>query len=131
MAWECLPAERDLRYPAMVALVRIGKASVPAVQKVLKSKSPEARENALVVLVNLRGDAAPAVPQIAEALHDENPTVRYYAARALGAIGPPAKSAVKALERATKDSDAAVRKVAREALERLNSSPARPAKSKP
>jgi HEAT repeat protein len=87
---------------AALALAGIGKASIPALTKIVaKPYLVVGRATAAFVLGSLRDEAAVVVPALMRALDDANPAVRMNAAAALGRLGKAAAPARAALTRAS------------------------------
>src|SRR5206468_780861 len=85
--------DRLLREYVGNALVSMGKASVPALLKVLKDKNPHKREAAVRCLAQLLEPPA-LVPLLIETLKDDDAAVRTVSAGALKFVGPENKRAI-------------------------------------
>lgn len=70
---------------------------VPALTKMLKSDSLDAKRGACLALAKQKGKAAPAVKQLQRALSDEDMWVRVLAAKAIASTGGPGKKALPQL----------------------------------
>lgn len=115
-------ADKEVARTALVALVNMGPAAVPAVTQGLWSDSYTARRRCAVVLGAIGADARSAAPSLARVLKDDNDTdARVEAALALAQLG--AHSAIPALTKALKDDAAVVRLAAAEALIALGADP--------
>jgi HEAT repeat protein len=91
---------------ASLALVSVGRASVPALLTALQQKGDDAlRVFVLATLENLGPEAKEAVPALTELLRDAEPALRRATATALGSMGPEAKAAVPALSEALTKAD--------------------------
>ena len=113
---------REQRDRSALALLQIGKASRPGLQKLLVEKEPRVRILSLIVLGRLGGSEA--VADIAARLKDADVEVQLFAARALRELGRDASSAREALQAAlTATKDPEVRKEIVEALAAISSSP--------
>jgi len=98
-------AEQVARLPdeqALIALIRSGADSVPALAAALANDDASVRKSAARALESLApADSETAVPALAQALADEDLNVRWTAIDALAAYGADAKAALPALERAS------------------------------
>jgi hypothetical protein len=86
-----------VRERASMSLSRRKEVPVPALIKMLGSKSLEARYGACQAIALLRGRGAPAVEALTKALEDDDLWLRVKAAEALAGIGAPAKGTVPKL----------------------------------
>ena len=86
-----------VRERAAMAVARRKDFPVPALVKMLGSKSLEPRYGACQALALLRGRGAPAVDALTEALEDDDLWFRVKAAEALASIGKPAMATVPVL----------------------------------
>jgi HEAT repeat protein len=100
------------------ALASIGPKVVPACIRSLK-REDKLRPYAMLILIKLGSQAAPAVPALIETLEDPEPVVRREAAFTLGAIGPEADEAVPALIELLEDEDQDVQHAACYALGKI------------
>lgn len=93
--------DKNARWPAALALVRIGgpgsEAAVPVLVESLKNDSANARWDALFYMQRLGPKAKTAVPAILALLEDEDAFMRELAVWTIGTIGPDAKAAVPKL----------------------------------
>jgi HEAT repeat protein len=93
--------DKNARWPAALALVRIGgsgaEAAVPVLMESLKNDDPHARWDALFYMQKLGPQAKAAVPAILTLLKDDDPFMRELAVWTIGTIGPEAKAAVPKL----------------------------------
>jgi HEAT repeat protein len=80
------------RVAAHNALVNMGKASVPALAKVVESPDSRARYSALLALGRIGPDAGDAILALTAALHDPDRNVRFLAVAALVKIDPTKKA---------------------------------------
>src|SRR5688500_15546984 len=86
---------------AAEALVKQGKAAVPALVGVLKDGNPQGKTHAALALGRIGPDAKEAIEPLIEALTGPDLTLSSQAALALGRIGPDAAPAlIKTLETA-------------------------------
>ncbi len=117
--------QEDCRWhwPARQALVRQGRAAVPALVEALRGPDPEHRRHAIWVLRDIGPRAAGATPALVEALRDDAPvygsSIPDCARDALRRIGPAARAAVPALKRDLRAADAHTRFTAAKALVRI------------
>jgi hypothetical protein len=86
-----------VRERAAMAVARRRDFPVPALVKMLGSKSLEARYGACQAIALLRGRGAPALEALTKALEDDDLWLRVKAAEALAGIGAPAKGTVPKL----------------------------------
>ena len=100
-----LELSETLRSEAAEALLAIGPAAAPAVQKSLRARSPQARVVATHLVATFGGRGA--VGALRRALQDDVTAVRLAAVSALGRLGGPA--VVSALGTALSDSELEVR----------------------
>ena len=115
-------SSRDVRWPAIEALLAIGAGAIPALTEALDHSSAAVRANAVSILGQI-GDAR-CVPAIIERLKDTDGEVCYTAIEALYYVGA---GAVPATMAALKDDDDNVRICAAEALRRIGDARAAPA----
>lgn len=112
-------ADPDTRASLLVALADYGPAAesaVPAVARLLRSKTALEREAAAAALAAIGPESRSAAGELARLLRDEAALVRAAAAAALGAIGPDARDTTGALAGALSDGDTMVRGGAARAL---------------
>lgn len=96
-----------VRERAAMSLSRRKEVPVPALIKMLGSKSLEPRYGACQAIALLRGRGAPAVEALTKALEDDDLWLRVKAAEALAGIGAPAKGTVPKLLELLASSDPA------------------------
>lgn len=100
---------------AILRLLEVGPAAVPALTRGLWSDSFTQRRHCLRLLAQLGADARPAAPSVARLMRDENdPDIRRNAARTLAYLD--ASSAIAALKKALDDETVHVRLAAAESL---------------
>lgn len=102
------------------ALSMIGGAAVPALIAVLDTGAAVVRWPACIALGKIGADAYPAVAALTSALGDSSSEVRWGAAVALGNMGNRARGATPALLRSLGDRDQDVRQAASLALEHID-----------
>lgn len=107
---------RDEQNSAIMALGRIGPASVPVLRDRLRHKHADVRVAAATAFGVLGRMGADGVPSLALALSDEDFKVRVAAAEALRAMGPVSAPASGALVLALADDAGKVREFAVQAL---------------
>jgi hypothetical protein len=111
--------DKDVRWGAAKALVKMGPKAVPALIKALEDEEWEVRRAVVQALGKIGPGAEKAVPALIEALKDEDQWVCSYAAQALGKVDCEAEKAVPALTVALKDKDKDVRINAAYALKEI------------
>ena len=109
-------ADEYVRLRTAMALGKIGKASVPALTKALKSDKDDVRFYAVWSLALAGSNAQSASKDVIRAMADKSDEVRRKAAYALARINPETKAAVGALLKALEDKDSDVRSAASAAL---------------
>jgi len=87
--------------------------------RILQSKDPALRRNAMRLLERVGRDAAPALEQVTAALKDSDAEVRYLAARSLEYIGTDSPEVIAALRASLRDENVMVQNVARRVLRKL------------
>ena len=100
---------------AREALLRLGEASLPSLQKVLSRKDEKVSQGAVEIASQIGGSGA--VPVLVAALRGQRSKVRLAAARGLVKIADP--NSVKPLVSALQDSDTKVRVAAADALGKI------------
>lgn len=114
----------EARRQILDELRALGKDAVPALADTLRDQDMQMRQNAALVLIELRGewtgepvvDTQAAVPALIQALKDSDADVRAWAAHALAAMGPDAAAAVDTLIALLKDPEEGPRNTSAMAL---------------
>jgi HEAT repeat protein len=108
------------RDSAIIALEKIGPASIPALSRALKDKDEEIRFYAAFTLGIFGPNAKPAVPILIEILKDQKENVRRAAALTLVQIDPQAaQAAVPVLTESLQHPNENIRRGAAEALKKV------------
>jgi HEAT repeat protein len=112
-------ADRKARAAAIVALVDLGSQAAPAIEPLAAALRDHDHLIHGTAAEALSGIGKPAVGMLISALDDPNPDVRHIAASALSRMGVIADEAVPSLVRTLDDTESPVRAAAANALGRI------------